>query len=1294
MDYDPIGNMLDGTSKGTVDPVLQEQADENNKLRQQEIEVAQQAQDYVAEVEQQEQQKQQEIAASENENILVKGAKNIVRGGIEAPTALVGGAIDAFEQVGERFNQSWMEIPDEWEPQNKTPWGQAARELITAVGPTVALALLTRRGTAALGKASGLPNPPKWVKFVGNAGTDAAAGVAWDSVGRHAEDHNLSGTLKKGLPNWFGWIPDDIATLDTDSPDLKRSKNVSEGVGLGLLTSAAEGAIALARATKKLLPGVEFFAKDSTAKKNLDEIAKKAGEPFSDNPMIDRLMRDENYRAASDEEMAIVRYNKNGAETPDPFVHAPVYDDAERLPKSVRPDGVMQAMVDAKRIEDNIGTTYGRMASFMSNAAVEQGVDMADVAGRGLVKKIEDAIRKTGNFEAKLPNGKMLGKKELLKSADNLMAAILDPAMSGEDVRKMFDTFDLKDTKALDQNLKLGYINDRAYAAAMKSIKELKDLYLNLDTTRASAYLQTSLAGEAADLASAVRHVGDAQDITRAQELILDKMQVLWYETDMASSIAGWSLNNKRTWPEVLKSGDAQSVTKFAKETKAKLSATALAKAESRATFLNNLREINKTNPEYLKPLSLAYELTDGNVNSIHKLNKYMDHTLGTWKKAFVDGNANMPSIVVQGLFSTFYNLKLSSLMTPVKALSNNFALLLMKPANVLLGAALRRDTQMIHRAWVQYATHMDTTVRAGADYMGQMFRRVAADPTTTQRADFVTRNNDLLEVSKRYAEAEAKNGNLYPMWKVGLVEQMNAINDHPWFRYSMNFMEAGDAFVKSTVAMAEARGRAFDQLVKEGKKITTKEVEAVAQDIYRKMFNADGLLTDDAVKYASGEIAMNLDNEVAQGLNNLLNKAPIAKTLILFPRTSINALDFVHKHSPLSVFAGEMAKIRQLKEVDEITEFLATKGIKYSEQNWNAFKTEAVGRVAMGTTLMGYAGWMFVSGNLTGNGHYDKQVNRFAQNTAERPLRSWRGIDGKWRSYDGIEPIATFLAFTADVLDNIETLGSSTGQELLLKGSYALSMNLTSKTFLSGLEPLVDITQGKGFALDRWAANTASAGIMTQMARLMMPGLREVDNDLMSQLRNKWNLLDATGIGKPLPYKYDFIDGGVVGREGPIDNILNNLLPFKTRSDPSPEKQLLIDAEFDVQPSLKTSLGKVTYDVFQRSRLSQLMGENQTLKKGLTKLLSDPRVKNDLKMIAALRRKGVTSDDLQISGSYTHIRLRQLVNQSVNQAKRQLASESTSGVRPAEVRKRQLDNALKQQRYGALLDTSKQRNY
>ena len=39
----------------------------------------------------------------------------------------------------------------------------------------------------------------------------------------------------------FGWIPDSIATLDSDSPDVKRMKNVSEGAGLGFFTDIVGG---------------------------------------------------------------------------------------------------------------------------------------------------------------------------------------------------------------------------------------------------------------------------------------------------------------------------------------------------------------------------------------------------------------------------------------------------------------------------------------------------------------------------------------------------------------------------------------------------------------------------------------------------------------------------------------------------------------------------------------------------------------------------------------------------------------------------------------------------------------------------------------------------------------------------------------------------------------------------------------------------------------------------------------------------------------------------------------------
>jgi len=780
--------------------------------------------------------------------------------------------------------------------------------------------------------------------------------------------------------------------------------------------------------------------------------------------------------------------------------------------------------------------------------------------------------------------------------------------------------------------------------------------------------------------------MGDDIDVTEIQESIMEKMEALWYEVEMNKSIAGWALQNQKIYSEMAKAGDNKSLKKFADKAKIDFTTRIRSKAEGHAAFVDTILNINKANPEFVKPLMRAYELTNGDVNSIHKLNKYMENVLGVVNKAFIDGEPEIPSQVVQGLFGTFYNLKLSSLMTPVKAMANNFALLLMKPANVMLGAALRGDGQTLHRAWVQYATHMDTTVKASADYMGQVFRKVSADPKSMQtRTDFITTNKEQLQLAREFAEAEAAKGRYSAMMKVNFVDTMEKINNHPWVRYSMNFMESGDAFVKSTIAMGEARGRAYDELLQAGKPITADAIQKTADDIYRKMFDADGKMTDEAVKYASGEIAMNLDTPLSSKLNEIIANAPLLKTVVMFPKTSMNVLEFTHKHSPLSVFMGEFRKIGTLKEADEIAQYMATKGLTYTEANWNAYKAEVQGRVAMGTAILTGAGWMFAQGNLTGNGNYDKQVTKFQQNAGEKPLRSWKGADGKWRSYDGIEPIATFMSLAADILENHDTLGSTNSENLLQKLGYALSMNLTNKSFMQGLQPLTELLSGQPAAISRWASNTASVGLFNQMARIMNPGLREVDNDLQTMLRNKWAILDQVGLGKPLPHKYDFIDGTIVGREDPLTNVFNNLLPFKTSANPSPVKQFLIDTEFDVQPALKTSLKGATYDVFQRSRLAQIMGESGYFREGVAALMKDKRIQQDLENIRNARRAGVTSDTADLSNSYTHIVLRRLLTQSVNHAKRQLAHE-VPDIRMQELQAAQVKRAQRGSNYSTIL--------
>jgi len=198
----------------------------------------------------------------------------------------------------------------------------------------------------------------------------------------------------------------------------------------------------------------------------------------------------------------------------------------------------------------------------------------------------------------------------------------------------------------------------------------------------------------------------------------------------------------------------------------------------------------------------------------------------------------------------------------------------------------------------------------------------------------------------------------------------------------------------------------------------------------------------------------------------------------------------------------------------------------------------------------------------------------------------------------------------------------------------------------------------GNEAAVSRWVSNTASVGIFSQMSRLMMPGLREVDMDMQSMLRNKWNILDVAGIGKPLPYKIDFIDGGIVGASDPVTNFFNSFMPFKTSSNPSPEKQFLIDSEYDFTPGMLKSIYGADYTAEQRSKLAEIIYQQGHLKSGLTKLMNDPRAKEDLANTAEMRRKGITSKQADLSNSWTHRKLRELFNQTVGLAKRELAQQ------------------------------------
>ena len=65
----------------------------------------------------------------------------------------------------------------------------------------------------------------------------------------------------------------------------------------------------------------------------------------------------------------------------------------------------------------------------------------------------------------------------------------------------------------------------------------------------------------------------------------------------------------------------------------------------------------------------------------------------------------------------------------------------------------------------------------------------------------------------------------------------MNDIAEHPWLRYGANSMTAMDGFTRAWIGSIEAKGKAFDQIMAKGQKLTSKRINRIQSKAYNEMF-------------------------------------------------------------------------------------------------------------------------------------------------------------------------------------------------------------------------------------------------------------------------------------------------------------------------------------------------------------------------------------------------------------------------------------------------------------------------
>ena len=1205
-------------------------------------------------------------------------------------------------------------------PKFENDVAQSVRELSSIIIPTLTIGGAGISGLGAATKGTKFLSDPL-VRKIGQTAFGAGTGAFVDyTVKLNQEDDNLAGTLRKAWPRWFGWIPDDVATLDTDSPDVKRGKNVTEGTYLGVgtdvllgLSRLAKGALGINRATQWVpesekaknwfkenieIEGTpEEVVEASAAKRSeaLDEIGgynldgrtttietpMTAKDYYIKSQSVDFAGTPEEaadfYSRAWDEsltpemkqqweQMAVenpVRIQQTIDESQPIFGYHDLYGYQEQGIRSVDDLGIVGASVDAVRVMNNIDSLYGRVGSVISEGALKFGLEASgnqEKIIRGLAEQLKDA----GEYGYKTASGKYISHADVVETGEKLAADFYN--MDVGELKRV-----IKNYQGLDVDTGAPVLKSEAYAGVMGAIKKYMDDYINMDYMRAQAYVGTSMSGQVSDLAQGMRLTEGSPAIERAQEQILDRVEFLMAQKGMTSYSRGRALNMLNLWNRMTKTGseafnmaEAKRMQNLIKNEKNQTLATIERIKQDAKVTVDNLREIKDNQPELLAPLMMAYELTDGNVNSITRLNNYVKQSTGVLSKALIDNQPEIPSVVMKGFYSNVYNSALSAFATPIKAGLANAAQLIEKPFRASVGALMNGDLQTFRRGWYQYNSVIET-LQDSFEYMNQVFKRSGADPNLIElRDDMGLKNEKQLEILQAFADAKAEQGEYGPQVMMDIVNNMNDLANHPWLRFGNRAMQAFDGFTQSMIATAEAKGRAFDEITQGGKlPFDAKRADALYRQVREGMFDENNLITDKAVKATAGEISLNLDNAANDALSAMIRRAPILKPFLLFTKTPLNELALSASYTPLGIFVRDLNAFKKSFDempTDEVEQLLTSRGIEVTPYNarakYNEIRADIKGRKALGALAVTGTIGLAMNSRITGNGHYNRQKQALRRDADWKP-RSIRLPGGKWVSYDNLGPITNWLALTADVVDNFDALSPNDIGEQFKKLSFILASSVTEKTMLAGIQPFLDVVRGDVGAINKWSSSfLTSATIpgssqLAEISRLMDPGLKEVEMELFSMVQNR-----LPGFKGDLPVKNDWIDGGPVGiPDDPITRIWNTYMPWKVNGKISPEKQFLIDIEYDARPTLRTNGKGVELTADERSEITEIMGRDGLFKEGIQRVMQSTNAKQFRKNYMKAVEAGLEPDLSEFEG--IHI----MLDRELRQAMRMAAASAPS---------------------------------
>jgi hypothetical protein len=1144
----------------------------------------------------------------------------------------------------------------------------AARTISSVVAPTILLqGAGMAAGQSAQARVGSKLGETAFMKFIGARGVEAGASVAVGSISsEYEEGDNFLGQVKKALPPQWDYIPDNWATLDTDGSDLKRHKNINEDLALGFLIPFVGFAGKLGASLDEV---GNLFKKPPKLVGESDQAVKyiAANKPKTKSTVPEEALLE--YAAKQEEALDELGYY-NMSKTPEPNVALKgvhdLYDFREVGIRTVDDFGIVGASIDAARIQANKGTVHGRLGNFISGPALKYGIETpggVEEITIGLTQQLKEADR-----VGMVADDFIITSDEVAEAGENLVLQLFDPTATIDDMRQVLNpSINEFGGEVLNQD---------SYVDALSSINTLVKNYTSMDVAKAQAYTATSMAGQIADLAEGMRLNRGSIAIENAQEQILDKINFLQqlvgstrYFTVQKKGIAALGQRFKNLF---------KSSGQISDDIKANYP-VALRKFQTDSEkFTESWMYLQENRPEILDSFLELYEMSDGEMNSIAKVNEDILNTFVRWRP-IIDLNPEAPNILAQAVRANYYNSLLSSGATGAKALFGNLGGQIAETTSYFAGALLRGDMKSVQRGWMAYSAFIDTQKKA-LPYAAKMFAKASQNPNSVKgqtRIDLVIKQEEKLNQYRYMAEQEAIRGNSGFKFLVKQYDEMQAMAADPVFRLLPNALTGFDSWNGATLANAQARFRAMSELERLGEAATPARIKELADAEYNSMFDSNGIIVDEAVKYSNADIALNLESQYSKALDGILKIVPGLTPFLTFPTNMTNMVRVIDDYLP-APFPSFQKDINELAYTsvetfmtnpELIENILASRGYKISQMDEIAklntlidLKNKTLGRKAIGTFITGtvltsilkdrFFGDGFYS--VTGDGTLDRQLNRARQKNSNWKARSIVLDDGTRVEYNEVlgPGLSNWVAMIANIADNFDMLGEAFTEKMFEKASFILAAGVTDQAGISALRPLVELLSGNKFTMNRFVAGQINslgplAGMRNEFGRILDGGIKELNNDIIEQLANRNQMVGLIDKTNRLPTVISPVSGEAPNKYNMLQRIFNTYSPIKIHPAMSKEEKFLYDIEYDVSSAFTTRNG-VELTAPERAELNAIMGRMGSFRESILNIMRTADARNTIKELQEARRNGITSETTPI-GKYDQIHI--LLSQAQKQA-------------------------------------------